>query len=49
MAEQSSMHSYLEWTKQRIDEMDAVLASLESKAGQMQADFKVRASNLSPT
>ena len=28
MAEQSSMHSYLEWTKQRIDEMDAVLASL---------------------
>lgn len=43
MAEQSSMHSYLEWTKQRIDEMDAVLASLESKTGQMQADSKAKA------
>lgn len=43
MAEQSSMHTYLDWTKQRIDEMDAVLASLESKADQMQADTKVKA------
>ena len=43
MAEQSSMHSYLEWTKQRIDEMDAVLASLESKAGQIQADSRAKA------
>ena len=24
MAEQSSMHPYLSWTKERIDEMDAV-------------------------
>jgi hypothetical protein len=27
MAEQSSMHLYLNWTKERIDEMDAALAS----------------------
>jgi hypothetical protein len=37
------MHAYLDWTKQRMDEMDAVLASLESKASQMQADTKVKA------
>lgn len=43
MTEQSSMHSYLEWTKQRIDEMDAVLASLESKAARTQADSKAKA------
>jgi uncharacterized phage infection (PIP) family protein YhgE len=46
MPEHSSMHSYLNWTKQRIDEMDAVLASLESKAGQVQADSKVKADQL---
>ena len=43
MADQSSMHAYLNWTKQRIDEMDAVLASLEAKTGQIQADTKVKA------
>jgi hypothetical protein len=32
MPEQSSMHIYLNWTKERIDEMDAALASLEAKA-----------------
>ncbi len=46
MSEQSSMHSYLNWTKQRIDEMDATLASLEAKAGQVQADSKVKANQL---
>ena len=46
MAEQSSMHSYLNWAKQRIDEMDATLASLEAKAGQVQADSKVKANQL---
>jgi len=45
-AEQSSMHSYLNWAKQRIDEMDATLASLEAKAGQVQADSKVKANQL---
>jgi hypothetical protein len=34
MPEQSSMHLYLNWTKERIDELDAALASLEVKASQ---------------
>ena len=46
MSEQSSMHSYLNWSKERIDEMDAILASLEAKAGQVQADLKVKANQL---
>ena len=46
MPEQSSMHSYSNWAKQRIDEMDATLASLEAKAGQVHADTKVRANQL---
>lgn len=43
MAEQSSMHAYLNWTKQRIDEMDATLASLEAKAGQVKTESKTKA------
>lgn len=43
MAEQSSMHAYLNWTKQRIDEMDATLASLEAKIGQVKAETKATA------
>lgn len=43
MPEQSSMHFYLNWTKERIDEMDAALASLEAKAGQVKADSKAKA------
>lgn len=46
MADQSSVHAYLNWTKQRIDEMDATLASLEAKAGQVKADSKVKADQL---
>ena len=46
MAEHSRMHFYLNWAKERIDEMDAVLASLETKAGQVQADSKVKADQL---
>ena len=46
MTEQSSMHAYLNWTKQRLDEMDATLASLEAKAGQSAADSKVKADQL---
>ena len=32
MPEQSSLHVYLNWAKERIDEMDAALASFEAKA-----------------
>ena len=46
MAEKSRMHFFLNWTKERIDEMDAALASLEAKASQMQAESKVKANQL---
>ena len=46
MSEHSSMHSYLNWTKQRLDEMDAALASLEAKAGQQKADVKAKSDQL---
>ena len=46
MSDQSSMHAYLNWTKQRIDEMDAILASLEAKAGQVKADSKADADRI---
>ena len=43
MPAQSSMHFYLNWAKERIDEMDAVLASLEAKTSEVQADSRVKA------
>ena len=43
MPTQSSIHFYLNWAKDRIDEMDATLASLESKVGEVQADARVKA------
>jgi len=43
MAEHSSIHFYLNWAKERIDEMDAILASLEAKANQVRADSKAKA------
>ena len=46
MAEQSSFHPYLSWAKQRIDEMDAALASLEAKSNQVKADSKVKSDQL---
>jgi hypothetical protein len=46
MPTQSTMHFYLNWAKERIDEMDAALASLEAKASQVQADSKAKADQL---
>jgi uncharacterized phage infection (PIP) family protein YhgE len=43
MPEQSSMHPYLNWAKQRIDEMDATLAALEAEAGRAQIESKAKA------
>jgi len=40
------MHFFLNWAKERIDEMDAILASLESKAGEVRADSRVKANQL---
>jgi len=42
MPAQSSVHFYLDWAKERIDEMDAVLASFEAKAGEAQADSRAK-------
>ena len=46
MATQSSIHFYLNWAKERIDEMDATLASLETKLGEVQADARVKANQV---
>ena len=43
MPAQSSMHFYFDWAKERIDEMDAVLASLEAKAGEVQSESRSKA------
>jgi hypothetical protein len=39
----NSAHFFLSWAKERIDEMDATLASLEYKSAQMQAETRVKA------
>ncbi|WFU76934.1 hypothetical protein [Bradyrhizobium sp. CB2312] len=46
MSEQSSMHFYLNWAKERIDEMDAALTSFEVKAGEAKAESKVKAEHI---
>ena len=43
MPAQSSVHFFLNWAKGRIDEMDATLASLESKATEVHADARLKA------
>ena len=43
MAAQSNIHFYVNWAKERLDEMEAVLTSLEGKAGEAQADARDRA------
>ena len=44
MPTQSNIHFYVNWAKERLDEMEAVLISLEGKAGEMQADARDKAS-----
>ena len=43
MPTHSSIHFYLNWAQERIDEMDATLASLESKVSEVHADARVKA------
>lgn len=43
MSVDSTMHFYFNWAKERIDEMDAALASFEVEASRMKADAKVKA------
>ncbi len=40
---ESIAHVYFNWAKERIDEMDAVVASLEGKAAQLTADSRTAA------
>ena len=46
MPKESSVHLYLNWAKERIDEMDAALASFEVKAGDVKAESKVKADQI---
>ncbi|MBW7970569.1 hypothetical protein [Bradyrhizobium sp. BR 10289] len=46
MSEQSSVHFYLNWAKERIDEMDAALASFGVKAGEAKAESQVKAQQI---
>src|SRR5271165_5122166 len=43
MAKESGFHYYLNWAKERIDEMDAILTSFEGKVPSLQADLRSRA------
>src|SRR5437667_12012421 len=45
MPTQSSMHFYVNWAKERLDEMDAALTSLEGEIGGVQADARHIANN----
>jgi hypothetical protein len=46
MSMQSSIHPYFNWAKERLDEMDATLASLEDKVGEVRADARAKADNI---
>jgi hypothetical protein len=46
MPSSSSIQFFLDWAKERIDEMDAVLVSLDSKVSEVQADSRAKANEL---
>lgn len=43
MQTQSNIHFYVNWAKERLDEMEAVLTSLDSRIGEVQADARDKA------
>jgi ElaB/YqjD/DUF883 family membrane-anchored ribosome-binding protein len=43
MQTESNIHFYVNWAKERLDEMEAVLTSLGSKVGEVQADARDKA------
>jgi hypothetical protein len=43
MSGERKMHYYVNWVKERLDEMDAALTSLEAKVPQVKADSKMKA------
>src|SRR5271165_569271 len=46
MPVQTSMHFYINWAKERLDEMDATLASLEDQSREVQAASRAKADQL---
>jgi hypothetical protein len=46
MTENTSQYAYVTWAKQRLDEMDAALGSIETKASQLTVDAKAKATQL---
>jgi hypothetical protein len=43
MSAKSSVHFFLNWAKERIDEMDAIIASLEGSVAQIATDSRAKA------
>lgn len=43
MPKHSAIHFYLSWAKERMDEMDATLASLEGKVSEVQGEARAKA------
>lgn len=46
MSGQDSIHFFANWARERLDEMDAALTSLDGKAAEVQADAKDKASKV---
>ncbi len=46
MVTQSNIHFFTNWAKERLDEMDATVTSLEGKAAEVQADVRDKAKKL---
>jgi hypothetical protein len=46
MSHDSSLHYFFNWSKGRIDEMDAAVSSLEAKVGDVQADLQSSADQI---
>ena len=46
MATQSDIHFFTNWAKERLDEMDAAVTSLEGKATEVQADLRDKAKKI---
>lgn len=49
MSQHSAIHFYLNWAKERIDEMDATLASLKAKVSDVQLTPTPKPTKLSLT
>src|SRR6476661_2319120 len=46
MATQSNPHFFINWAKERLDEMDAAVTSLEGKVAEVQADVRDKAEKI---